>query len=474
MSGMKTRAPVVAGREVEGGSVVEIHSPFDGAVVSKVRQADEKTIERALVTAYEGRTALAATASGERRTWLSAIAAGLKTREAEFVEAIVREAGKPVTAARIEVRRAAEVFTLAAAELSRFGAEAVAVDLFAGTGGTSAEVKQFPAGVVVGIVPFNFPLNLGAHKVAPAIAVGAPIIIKPPNQAPTAQLLLAELALEAGVPGAAFQVVPCANELAQMMASDKRVRVVSFTGSAKVGWMLKQQCPGKVLLELGGNAAAIVAVDADVEKAVTRLVAGAFAYAGQVCIKVQRLMVDASIAETFERRFIEEAKKLVVGDPANEETVVGPVIDAKAAERITAWVDEAIHRGAKVRYRGERKAQVLGPVILSDVPREVDAYREEIFGPVVCIERVGSAAEGIARVNDSEYGLQASVFTNDLALVRKAFEQLEVGGLIINDAPSFRSDNMPYGGNKRSGLGREGVRYTMADYCEPKVLVLRG
>jgi glyceraldehyde-3-phosphate dehydrogenase (NADP+) len=335
------------------------------------------------------------------------------------------------------------------------------------------EVRRFPAGVVVGIVPFNFPLNLGAHKVAPALAVGAPIIIKPPPQAPSAQLLLAELAQQAGADPAAFQVVTCDNAVAERLATDPRVRILSFTGSAAVGWALKQKAPGRAVLELGGNAAALVGADADLDWAAERCVAAGFGYAGQVCIKVQRLLVERSAHDAFVERLLARARAVPTGDPAEDRTVCGPVIDDRAAERITAWVDEAVSGGARVLAGHRRSGRLLQPTVLANVPEESRAAKEEIFGPVVAVWPVPDWAAGLRAVNAGQYGLQAGVFTRDLGRVREAFHGLEVGGVIVNDAPSLRSDNMPYGGVKRSGLGREGVRYAMDELTEERVLITR-
>jgi acyl-CoA reductase-like NAD-dependent aldehyde dehydrogenase len=464
---------LLEGQPAEGSTVQEIHSPFDGRLVTTVAQADATQAERALRFAHAGRRRLEKLSAGQRREVLHRLVGLMREREGQLAEVIRDEVGKPITLARAEVGRAIEVFTLAAAALSHFGGDVVPADLVAGAAGAEAEVRRFPAGVIVGIVPFNFPLNLGAHKVGPALAVGAPIIVKPPPQAPSAMRLVAQWALEAGADPAAIQVLPCDNTVAEQLATDPRTRVMSFTGSAAVGWKLKKLVPGKAVLELGGNAAAIVAPDADVALAATRLAAGAFSYAGQVCIKVQRIVVHAAVWERFVPAFLAAVDALGVGDPALETTVVGPVIDARSAERIEAWVDEALTLGARALRRGRRAGQVLPPVVLSGVPRHAKAYRQEIFGPVVVLEQVDSLDAALSAVNDSDYGLQAAVFSNDLAFVRRAFHALEVGGLVINDAPGFRSDNLPYGGVKGSGLGREGVRYAMADFTEERVLVYR-
>lgn len=467
------RQLLLAGSFVDGTTTASVHAPFDGRVLSPVAQASWAQADEALTFAVEARGRLQRASAGHRRQLLQRIVQGLEQRRSAFVDLLVHEAGKPLTAARAEVGRAIETFTLAAAELSRFGGDVVPVDLMPGAEGTTAEVRRVPAGVVVGVVPFNFPLNLGVHKVAPALAVGAPIIVKPPPQAPGAMLLLGEAALEAGADPAALQVLPCGVDVAERLATDPRVRVMSFTGSAKVGWHLQQRVKGRVVLELGGNAAAIVRPDAELTKAAKRLAVGAFVYAGQVCIKTQRVLVEDPAWERFLPAFLAEVDALGVGDPSLESTVIGPVIDDGAAARIEAWIEEAIALGATVLRRGARAGRVLGPTVLTGVPHDAKVCAEEVFGPVVVLERVADLDAAIASVNRGRYGLQAALFTNDLSAVRRAFAELEVGGVIVNDATSFRSDNMPYGGVKDSGLGREGVRFAMADFTEERVLVLR-
>ena len=459
------------GEWVDTSRTAEVRAPWDGRLLRRVAQASSAQAEAALVFAEEARPRLQAQTTGSRRAVLEGIAAGLVARGRDFEELICQEAGKPRTLARTEVRRAVEVFRLAAAELTRFGGSVVPVDFNEATAGVECEVRRFPAGVVVGIVPFNFPLNLGAHKVAPALAVGAPILIKPPPQAPSAQLLLAELAQAAGADPAALQVLPCDNAVAEALATSPRARVLSFTGSARVGWHLKQKAPGRVLLELGGNAAVLVASDADLDWAAERCVSAGFGYAGQVCIKVQRVYVERTAYEGFLERFVAQARRVGTGDPSLETTLCGPVIDDASAERITAWVDEAVARGARALLGPQRQGRLLAPTVLVDVPPEVRVAREEVFGPVVALWPVDSFEAGLEAINRSAYGLQAGVFTSSLRHVRTAFHRLEVGGVIVNEAPNFRSDNYPYGGVKASGLGREGVRSAMEELTEERVLV---
>ncbi len=473
VTGMADGRLFIDGAWVDGDHQSEVRAPWDGRLLRRVAQASAAQAERALAVASGARERLQRQSTGKRREVLEGIVAGLRARAEELAQAICHEAGKPVTQARVEVGRAVEVFRLAAAELTRFGGSVVPVDMDPGTEGVECEVRRFPAGVVVGIVPFNFPLNLGAHKVAPALAVGAPIIVKPPPQAPGAQLILAEIAQRAGADPAALQVLTCDNAVAERLATDPRVRILSFTGSAAVGWALKQKAPGRALLELGGNAAALVGADADLDWAAERCVAAGFGYAGQVCIKVQRVLVEAPAHGAFLERLLARAKAVPTGDPAEERTVCGPVIDDRSAERIGAWVDEAVAGGARVLTGHTRRGRLLQPTVLADVPEDAKAAREEIFGPVVAVWPVADWQAGLRAVNAGQYGLQAGVFTRDLRRVREAFHGLEVGGVIVNDAPNLRSDAMPYGGVKRSGLGREGVRYAMDELTEERVLVTR-
>ena len=375
----------IDGAWVQGEHQAEVRSPWDGRLLRRVAQASPAQAEQALGVASGARERLQRQSTGKRREVLEGIVAGLGARAEEMAQSICHEAGKPITLARVEVQRAIEVFRLAAAELSRFGGSVVPVDLSPGAEGLEAEVRRFPAGVVVGIVPFNFPLNLGAHKVAPALAVGAPIVIKPPPQAPSAQLLLAEIAQQAGADPAALQTLTCDNTVAEQLATDPRVRVLSFTGSATVGWMLKQKAPGRVLLELGGNAAVVVGADADLDWAAERCVSAGFGYAGQVCIKVQRIYVEKAAYPAFLDKLLARVKQVPSGDPAEERTVCGPVIDDRSADRITAWVDEAIAGGAKVLAGHSRKGRLLQPTVLADVPADSKVAQEEIFGPVVAV-----------------------------------------------------------------------------------------
>jgi glyceraldehyde-3-phosphate dehydrogenase (NADP+) len=470
---MRSEKLHVAGGFEDGAGKAIIASPWDGRPVAEVAQAGPGEVERALAAAVVALPAGRRSGAGERRQVLERIARAITERTEELAGLIVEEAGKPLRLALAEARRAAETFSQAAAEVGRFGGEVLPIDFDSGAAGYRCLATRVASGVVVGISPFNFPLNLAAHKVAPAIAVGAPIVLKPPPQAPSAALRLAAIAKDAGLPAGMLSVLPCENALAEKLATDPRPRVLSFTGSAKVGWMLRDRAGRKrVIVEGGGNAGVAIAADADLDWAAQRCALGAFAYAGQVCIKVQRIVAVEEIHDAFLPRFLSASKALRAGDPADPEVLVGPVIDDAAAARIEAWVKEAQGAGARVLLGGTREGRRVAPTVLAGVPPTAKVWREEIFGPVVAVERARDFEEALSRVDDSPYGLQAGVFTYDLRRVRRAFERLEVGGVIVNDTPTFRTDNMPYGGMKDSGLGREGVRYAMEEMSEPKTLVV--
>lgn len=462
------------GSFVEGASRQEIRSPWDGSVVATVEQAGPDQLERALAAAERAREVGRSLSAGARRALCQRIADGIAARGEELARAISEEAGKPISLARAEVARAVATFGFAAAEATRFAGEAVPVDLDAASVGYEAFTRRVPAGVIAAITPYNFPLNLGAHKVAPALAVGAPVVWKPAPQAPSAALLLAEVAEEARVPAGLLHVLPCANEVAERLATDPRVAVLSFTGSAAVGWKLKSMAGrAKVALELGGNAAAIVCADADLEWAARRCAAGGMVYAGQVCISVQRIYVERSVYVPFRDRLLAEVALLRAGDPADPGVVVGPVIDERHAARIESWIAEARSRGATV-HGGERRGNLIHPAVVENAPADARICCEEVFGPVVVLAPFDSFDEALARANESRFGLQAGLFTDSATRIRRAWRELEVGGVIANDYPTFRQDNMPYGGVKESGLGREGVRYAMEEYTEPRILVLAG
>lgn len=383
------------------------------------------------------------------------------------------EAGKPLSDARREVGRAIQTFSIAAEEAKRIGGEVVPLDWSPGMESHWGVTRRFPIGPILGITPFNFPLNLVAHKVAPALAAGNSILIKPAPQTPLTALLLGELLMEAGVPPGGLNVLPCNNTVAEQLVVEPRFKLLSFTGSAPVGWMLKAKCgKKKVVLELGGNAAVIVEPDADLDYAAQRCVTGGFTYAGQTCISVQRIFIHESVAAAFTENLVGLVRRLETGDPGNERTVVGPLIDSGAAERIEGWIGEAVTQGAQLLSGGTRAGSVLQPTVLSEVTATMKVSCREVFGPLVTVTPYREFDAVLRSVNESDYGLQAGIFTQNVGRIFRAFEQLDVGAVLANEIPTFRADHMPYGGVKDSGIGREGVRYAIEDMTEPKLLVM--
>ncbi len=402
---------------------------------------------------------------------LEKISAGIAARREEFAQTIALEAGKPIRTARLEVDRAVFTFKIAAEESKRIYGEVVPLDWIPGTEGREAQVRRVPLGPVVGISPFNFPINLVAHKVAPALAAGDPIILRPASQTPVSALKLAEIIHGSGWPFEAFSVLPSTTNDAAPLIEDDRIRHLTFTGSPAVGWSLKSRAGRKRLtLELGGNAGVIVHRDADVPYAAERVAWGGFSYAGQSCISVQRVYVHADVYESFARDFVSRVKSLKVGDPLDEGTDVGPVIDQGAAERVEAWVAEAQKSGATVLAGGTRNGNLWQPTVLSGITPEMRVSCQEVFAPLVGLYRYTDVRQAIAAVDEGDFGLQAGLFTQDLNVVKQAFDDIEVGGLMVNDVSTFRIDHMPYGGVKQSGFGREGLRYAIEEMSELKLL----
>jgi glyceraldehyde-3-phosphate dehydrogenase (NADP+) len=472
---MEKKDCFIDGKWLPTGEHLPVLSPWSGEVVGEVSLAGPEEWETAISAAQQAAEVLKTWSSQQRRQLLTALAAGVKAREREFVETIVAEGGKPVTYARAEMARGLATLTLAAEEADRLGGEVLPLDLAQASHGRWGITRRFPVGPVLGIAPFNFPFNLVAHKVGPALAAGNPIIVKPASATPLTSLKLAEVYAEAGGPPGGLQVLPCPTALAERAVADDRLKVLSFTGSAAVGWHLKTQAGRKkVILELGGNAACIIDADADLKRAAHRAAIGAFAHAGQVCISVQRLLVHRKVYDDFLRIFLDTiTREIVAGDPTREETVCGPFINAAAAARVRAWVTEALAGGAQLLTGGLGEGNLMPPTVLANISRDMKVWREEIFGPVATLTPFTDFDEALALANDSVYGLQAGVFTNNLAHAWRAFEALEVGSVIMNDAPVFRLDHMPYGGVKASGLGREGVRYAMEELSEIRLLALK-
>lgn len=464
---------IVGGQRRTSAEKVEIRNPYNQDVIAVVNYASAQDADDAIKRAAIAFEATRRLPSYIRADILRRVAGELTTRREEFAELITLEAGKPIRDARTEVTRAIQTFTVAAEEAKRLGGELLPLDWLAGSENRWAVVRRFPVGPILGITPFNFPLNLVAHKVAPALASGNPILIKPAPQTPLSALRLGEIVGEAGWPEGGLSILPCSNDVAGQMLEDERIKKLTFTGSAEVGWMLKSRVPKKkVTLELGGNAAVIVHEDADLEYSAKRCVQGGFAYAGQTCISVQRIYVHEAVYEPFLERVVEGVRNLVVGDPRDERTDVGPMISVAAAERAESWIREAVQSGAKVLIGGERSGAFLMPTVLTDVTPEMTVSCEEVFAPVVVVSRYREFEEALRQVNASRYGLQAGIFTRDVERIFRAYEVIEVGGLIANDVPTYRADHMPYGGVKDSGFGREGVRSAIEEMTEPRVLVL--
>jgi glyceraldehyde-3-phosphate dehydrogenase (NADP+) len=450
-----------------------ITSPFDRSIVAVVCEATRNDVETAIQSAVEAFAVTRKLSSFQRSAILRKIADRIRHRRDEFARTICQEAGKPIKVARGEVDRGIYTFEVAAEEASRIYGEYIPLDTLEATAGRWGLVRRFPIGPVFAITPFNFPLNLVAHKVAPAIAAGCPLILKPAPQTPVTSLMLAEVAHEAGLPEGALAVMPLSNDNAALLVADERIKLLTFTGSAPVGWSLKSKAGKKrVTLELGGNAGVIVHSDADLEYAAQRCVVGGFAYAGQTCISVQRILVERSICGKFSDLLVEGVRKLKSGDPMLEDTDIPPLIRESDAIRAVQWIDEAVKSGAKLLTGGKRNGSFVEPTVLTNTNADMRVNCAEIFAPVVTVEPYDDFREAVREINHSDYGLQAGVFTHDARLIQFAFDELEVGGVIVGDVPSFRVDQMPYGGVKDSGLGREGLRYSIEDMTERKLMVM--
>ncbi len=477
---MTTTTPYwIAGRPATGTDVLEVRSPFDGAPAGRTTNATAEDVETAVSAAAGARAVCASTPAHVRAAALDHVSRRLAERSEEMAALITAESGKPLKWARLEVTRAVSTFRWGAEEARRWSGTLQRLDTEPATTGRLALVRRVPRGPVLGIAPFNFPLNLVAHKVAPAIAVGAPIVVKPAPATPLVALLLGELLAETALPPGSWSVLPVPNDVAAQLVADPRLPVVSFTGSVPVGWSIRDSVPRKhVTLELGGNAAVVVGPDQGDEEslawAASRIATFAMYQAGQSCISVQRVYAHRDVAGDLTERVVQAVESLHTGDPTDEKTDVGPLIDEDAARRVESSVTEAVAGGARLLTGGVRDGAVYAPTVLTDVPTTARVTREEVFGPVVVMETIDSLDEGFARVNDSRFGLQAGVFTRDLQVAFRAAQVLEVGGVVIGDVPTFRADQMPYGGVKDSGMGREGVHAAMEDLTEERVLVLTG
>lgn len=472
---MEPKPVFVGGRWITTKNVQVVKSPYDGREAGSCCLAGDQEMELALEAAARASNETPRLPTHIRSAICSDAAKAIASRSDDFADLITAETGKPIKLSRGEVGRAVITFQLAAEAAHDALGEVLPADAEARTEGYLALAVRVPRGPVAAISPFNFPLNLVAHKVAPALAAGCPIVLKPPPQAPLTSLLLAEVLEDCGIPGGFLSVLPCEVAVAERMVTDDRIRTLSFTGSAKVGWNLRNAADRKhVLLELGGNAAAIVHGDADLPWAVSRLAMGAFAHAGQVCISVQRIFVQDDIYDRFKDAFLEEAARVPTGDPWDPDTLVGPVIDSASADRVTAWVNEAEEAGSSVHSFGERQGNLLPLYVIDNASPSIRVSCEEVFGPVVALYRYSDFREALNEVNRGVYGLQAGIFTSDIGLAFEAVWRLDVGGVIVNDFPTFRVDSTPYGGTKDSGMGREGVRYAVEEMSEYRTVIFRG
>ncbi|MGC0328145.1 acyl-CoA reductase-like NAD-dependent aldehyde dehydrogenase [Streptomyces sp. SAI-170] len=470
----------LVGRKATGDDSIDVTSPWDGRLIGTASIPTDTQVEEAVAAADAVRGEFAATPAHVRATALDHVSRRLAERTEEIARLISAENGKPIKWARGEVGRAVSVFRFAAEEARRFNSgETQRLDTDAGGVGRLALTRRFPKGPILGIAPFNFPLNLCAHKVAPAIAVGAPIILKPAPATPLSALVLGELLAETDLPAGVFSVLPVPNDRMDALVQDERLPVISFTGSDKVGYSIQASVPTKhCTLELGGNAAAVVLSDwsseADLDWAASRIATFANYQGGQSCISVQRVIADVSVYDRLVAKVVAAVEAQGKGDPMDDKTDVGPLVSVDAAKRVESWVEEAVNAGAKLLTGGKRDGTTYAPTVLENLPSGVTLASEEVFGPVLTLHEVDGVDEAFAAVNDSKFGLQAGVFTHDMQTAFRAHSELEVGGVVIGDAPSYRADQMPYGGVKKSGVGREGVRFAMDDYTYERVMVLTG
>ncbi len=470
---MDTKRILIGGKWRAAAETFTVNNPFSNELLAEVYSADENENDEAIALAESAAKAMCGLARYEIAKGLRKIADGIEKRKEEFARTICMEAAKPIKLALGEVERGIATFAWAAGEAERFVGEIVPVDTMATGANKSGYTKRIPRGLIYGITPFNFPLNLVAHKVAPALASGNAIIIKPSQRTPLTALLLGEVYLESGLPNAALQIVPTDTKYIEPIYADERVKMISFTGSAAVGWNIKAKASKKMItLELGGNAPVIVDESADFNRSLEKITAGAFGYAGQTCISVQRIYVHEKLFDEWTGKFIAGAKNLKKGNPLEESTALSAMIDETAAQKAQSWVEEAGNNGAEILCGNDREKSLLDATIITKTNPEMRVVAEEIFAPVAVVERFFDFEEAVALSNQTEYGLQAGVFTNDLSNSNYAADALEYGGVIINDVPTFRVDNMPYGGVKASGFGREGVRYAMEEMTETRMVVV--
>ena len=464
----------LANRPVMPNTNLKVLDKFSGELAARVALADESAIDKAIQMAEKATTPMRKMAAYQRRQVLEYCVDRFTERAEELAHVLCIEAGKPIKDSRGEVSRLIETFKIAAEESVRLHGEFIPLDRSSRTAGYSSLWKRVPIGPCSFISPFNFPLNLAAHKIAPALAAGCPFVLKPASLSPIGALIIGEILSATDLPEGAFLILPCGRDNAGLLVEDERLKLLSFTGSPDLGWALKARSgKKKVILELGGNAACIVDADANQDDAVERIIFGAFYQSGQSCIGVQRILIHESIYQPFKEKLVAATSVLKMGDPQDEKTFIGPLISQKEAVRIATWVSKAVERGAHLLCGGKRDGAMLAATLLEEVPKDEDIYCKEAFGPVAVLSPFRTFDEALEEVNNSSFGLQAGIFTRDIYKAYRAWNELEVGGVIIGDVPSWRSDQMPYGGVKDSGLGREGIRYAIEDMTEIRLLVIR-
>lgn len=462
----------IGGEFVKTDTTLSVYNPYNSEEFAQTFIAGKDELELAIEKAKAVEEEMREMPSYKKYAILMDIADRIIAKKEHLATILAQEAGKPIKYALGEIDRAAQTFIIAAEESKRLPAEYLPIDWTAAGEGKEGIIKYFPVGLVAGIAPFNFPLNLAVHKIAPAIAAGNPIILKPARSTPLSVLEFAKIVDETELPKGALSILPMDRVAGNQLVTDGRIKMLSFTGSPEVGWMMKSNSgKKKIALELGGNSGVIISESADLELVVKKCVIGAFAYSGQVCIHTQRIYVKDELFEEFTKNFVEQTNQLKVGDPTDPTTDISSMIDEDNAKRVEEWVNEAVEGGAKILTGGRRTNTYFEPTVITNTKHEMKVCSEEVFGPVVTVEKYSSFKEAVEWVNDSEFGLQAGVFTDSIDEMNYAYNQLEVGGVIINDIPTFRVDHMPYGGVKNSGLGREGVKYAIHEMLEPKLMV---
>ena len=464
----------LANKAVQANTDLEVTDKYTGEVATRVALADPDTIRQAIDAADKVTAEMARMPAFERKAVLDHCVSQFEKRSEELAELLCIEAGKPIKDSEGEVTRLIDTFRIAAEESTRIKGEVLPLDISPRAKGYSGQWKRVPIGPCSFISPFNFPLNLAAHKIAPAIAAGCPFILKPATRTPLGAIVIGEVLAETSLPKGAFSILPCQRDAADLFTTDERLKLLSFTGSPSVGWDLKSKAgKKKVILELGGNAACIVDEDADLDDAVQRIIVGSFYQSGQSCISVQRILIHEKVYASFKSKLVEATKKLKMGNPKDKDTFIGPMISESEASRLHGWIETAIKNGATLLCGGKKDGAMLEATLLENAPKGSDVCTEEAFGPLAVLSPFKNFDEALTEANDSVFGLQAGIFTRDIYKIQKAWNTLEVGGVVIGDVPSWRVDHMPYGGVKDSGLGREGIRFAIEDMTEIRLLVIR-